>query len=314
MVTTRSFRFGINAGGSEHAAELITLACMAEELGYSVFNCSDHLNYPAAELEPMVTLATVAASTTMLEVQPLVLANGLRHPALLYKQAATLDVLSGGRFSLGIGAGWYPPDFTAPGIAFDTPAVRIGRLFEALEIFKALQTSTPVNFQGEHYTITGLTGSPQPIRSPIPVFIGGAGPVMLQQAARIADTIGLNLGLPLGFSIPETSTPFADITDMKLKWIKAGAGGRFDDLELQTTVFAGGITDGDTAALLAPLAEMIGVSIETLKDCPHVLAGTLEECVETVQRWRARWGISYVTIPGSVVREFGPLVSALRGK
>jgi hypothetical protein len=101
---------------------------------------------------------------------------------------------------------------------------------------------------------------------------------------------------------------------MKLKWIQAGAGGRFDDLELQTTVFAGGITDGDTAALLAPLAEMIGVSIETLKDCPHVLAGTLEECVETVQRWRARWGISYVTIPGSVVREFGPLVSALRGK
>jgi len=309
----RPFRFGLQVGGLVARAELLDIAAMAEASGYAALSCTDHLDHAFPQLSPMVTLATIAAVTTRLELQPLVLANDLRHPAMLAKEAATLDLLSGGRFALGIGAGWLGTDFSRTGIEFRRPGVRVSRVAETIAIFRGLQSGQPFDFRGEHYTISGLAGTPVPARMPIPVLVAGSGRSLLSLAAREADTVALNPGLPLGAGDWKRGpTPYADVTDSKLAWIRSAAGDRFDGLEIQTSVVAGGITAGDPEQLLAPVAAMLGVPASRLAGSPHVLAGTVEDCVEAVRGWRERWGISYVTFPAALAEEMVPVVKALR--
>ena len=307
------FRFGVQVGSLMDRTELLDTARMAEELGYAVFSCTDHLDNAFPQLSPMIALATVAAATSRIELQPLVLANDLRHPAVLAKEAATLDLLSEGRFALGLGAGWLAADFRNAGLDFRRPGIRVARVAEALEIVKGLLGGEAVDFRGEHYSVSGLAGTPLPKRKPVPLMVAGSGPSLLSIAARGADTVALNPGLPMGFGDwQQGPAPYADVTDRKLGWIRDAAGARFPGLELQTSVLAGGITDGDPGALLQPVASMLGVSPSQLAGSPHVLAGTVERCVETVRGWRERWGISYVTVPAALARELAPVVSALR--
>jgi probable F420-dependent oxidoreductase len=309
----RPFRFGVQVGGLMDRSELLDTAAMAEELGYAVFSCTDHLDQAFPQLSPMVALATVAAATRSIELQPLVLANDLRHPAVLAKEAATLDLLSGGRFALGIGAGWLASDFTRAGIEFRRPGARVARVAEAVAIFRGLQSGEPFDFRGEHYAVSGLAGTPGPVRTPIPVLVAGSGRSLLSLAAREADTVALNPGLPLGYGEWQRGpTPYADVTDTKLEWIRRAAGDRMDALEIQSTVLAGGITCGDPEALLAPVAAMLGVPVSKLAGSPHVLAGSVERCVETARGWRERWGISYISVPAAVARDLAPVVRALR--
>ncbi|NND68013.1 MAG: TIGR03621 family F420-dependent LLM class oxidoreductase [Halioglobus sp.] len=310
----RPFRFGVAAGAAMPGAELLSAARLAEELGYEVFSVSDHLNLPGSELAPLVTLAAVAAVTERIELQPLVLANDFRHPALLAKETATLDLISDGRCAIGLGAGWLGADFQLPGIPFDTPTVRIARLRESVQVVRGLHSGEAFTFGGEHYRIDGMTGSPLPVRNPMPLMIGGAGRYMLSVAARLADTVSLNLGLPLSAGRWQTgAAPYADVTDDKVGWVREAAGERFSQLELQATVFGGAVTDADPQEVLAPLATMLDVEPGQLQGCPHVLAGTLDECVSSVQAWRERWGISYVTVPLALAATFAPVVDALRG-
>ncbi|MDZ7782817.1 MAG: TIGR03621 family F420-dependent LLM class oxidoreductase [Halioglobus sp.] len=312
--TTKPFRFGVNVPQIDVVRELSDAAREAEDLGYEVFSCPDHLNFPNTPLEPMAALAWAGAVTATIELQPLVLANDFRYPALLAKQAATLDLLSGGRFALGLGAGWFGPDFQATDIPFHRPGVRIARLEEAIDIIRGLHRGEPFDYQGNHFTIAGMTGTPRPVREPIPLMIGASGPKMLGLATRRADTVALTLGLPIGMAKPDSPKPYAEITDRKVQWLRDAAGDQLPALEIQTTVFGGGITGGDTGPLLAPLGDMLRVPVSEFDDCPHVLAGPLEHCVETVKCWRERWGISYVTLPGQMMREMAPLVAALRGR
>ena len=295
-------------------AELLDTARMAEDLGYAVFSCTDHLDHAFPQLSPMVALAMVAAVTREIGLQPLVLANDLRHPVALAKEAATLDLLSGGRFALGLGAGWLAADFTRAGIEFHRPGTRVARVAEAIAIFRGLQSGQPFDFRGRHYTVSGLAGTPAPARTPIPVLVAGSGRALLSLAAREADTVALNPGLPLGSGDWRRGpTPYADVTDRKLDWIRNAAGSRLDTLEIQSTVLAGGVTPGDPEALLAPVAAMLGVPASKFSGSPHVLAGTVEHCVETVRGWRERWGISYITCPAAIARDLAPVVSALHG-
>lgn len=309
----RPFRFGVHVAAIPPARSLGEFAREIEDLGYAVLSCPDHLHYPDTPLEPMTLLAAAATATSTLELQPLVLANGFRHPALLAKQAATLDVISGGRFALGLGGGWYGPDFHAPGIPFPSAGQRIAALEEAVAIIRGLHEGTPFSFVGAHFRIDEMRGRPRPVRNPMPVMLGGAGRRMVSLAARIADTVALNLGLPLFKPMPGGPTPYADVTDDKLDWIRAAAGDRFPALEIQTTVAAGGITD-DPETLLQPLCMLLRVPHTDLAGSPHVLAGSVDDCVGELLRWRERWGISYVTLPGERARQFAPVVAALRGQ
>ncbi len=307
------FRFGVQVGSPMGRRELVETARMAEDLGYAAFSCTDHVDDAFPQLSPMVALATVAAVTTRIELQPMVLANDLRHPVVLAKEAATLDLLSEGRFALGLGAGWLAGDFRKAGMAFRRPGIRVARLAEAITILRGLLDDGPFDFEGEHYTVRGLELTPAPRRTPVPLLVAGSGPILLSLAARTADTVALNPGLPLDFGDwQEGATPYADVTDRKLAWIRDAAGERYANLEIQTSVIAGGITDGDPEPLLQPVATMLGVSSAQLAGCPHVLAGTVEHCIETVRGWRKRWGISYITVPAAIARELAPVVSALR--
>jgi probable F420-dependent oxidoreductase len=287
-------------------------ARIAEDLGYAVLGCSDHLD---AQLAPLLLLSAAAAVTTQLELQPLVLANDFRHPVVLAKEAATLDVLSGGRFALGLGAGWLGADFKTSGIPFHPPRVRIQRVAETVAIFKGLQREQPFSFQGEHYQVNALVGEPKPARAPIPIMLAGSGRMMLSLAARVADTVALNPGLPISAGRWQTGpTPYADITDTKLDWIKTAAGERFTRLQLQTTIFGGAISSKDPEQVLAPLATYMGTSADRLIGCPHVLAGDVDQCIDSILAWRERWGVSYISLPATLARDFAPIVAALSGK
>src|SRR5690606_9838810 len=105
--------------------------------------------------------------------------------------AATIDVLSGGRLELGLGAGWMPSDYELAGIPFDRPSTRIDRLAEAVEVVKQLMGDEPCRFRGEHYRVEGLDGTPKPLQRPHPpILIGGGGRRVLTLAAREADIVG----------------------------------------------------------------------------------------------------------------------------
>jgi alkanesulfonate monooxygenase SsuD/methylene tetrahydromethanopterin reductase-like flavin-dependent oxidoreductase (luciferase family) len=170
--------------------DIVARAQAAEAAGFTGIAFMDHLAPPLAETQPMweaMTLATiVAARTSRLKVSHLVLCDALRHPAVLARQAVTLDHASGGRFELGIGAGSVPGELQDFGVTGAAPGPRVTRLSESLEIIRALWSGRPVSFTGEHLTVDCAGQNPVPLGT-IPVVIGGTGPRMLGLVRRHAD-------------------------------------------------------------------------------------------------------------------------------
>src|SRR4051794_22892685 len=180
------FRFGVQCSSPPDitASRWRDLARKVEDLGYHRLTVSDHLD---DQLSPVAALMAAADATTTLRVGVLVLSNDYRHPAVLAKEAATLDILSEGRFELGMGAGWMTTDYERAGIPMDRPGGRIARLEEAIQVVRGLLSDGPCHFAGEHYRIDGLTGSPKPVQRPLPLLIGGGGRKVLELAGRHAD-------------------------------------------------------------------------------------------------------------------------------
>ena len=225
-----------------------------------------------------------------------------------------VDLLSDGRLELGIGAGWQSSDYERAGIGMDRPGLRIERLAEAITVLKGLFAEGPFDFAGDHYTISGLDGQPECIQKPHPPFIiAGGGRRVLSLAASEADIVGLNANMYAGV-IDQRAGPSATpaATDEKLGWIREAAGGRFDVLELQTRVHIATITD-DPESIANLMAPALGIDPEEALASPHVLAGSVGQCVETVLMWRERWGLSYIGISEDAMIEFAPVVEALAG-
>src|SRR6185503_9908470 len=176
--------------------ELTEQARKAEALGYSSFFVPDH--FIEHDLAPTVALAHIAAVTETLRVGPLVLGNDYKHPVVLAREMATLDLLSEGRLELGIGAGWMTVDYEKAGIPLDRPGVRIERLAESITVLKGLFAPGPFSFEGTHYRVRELDGAPKPVQQPVPFVIGGGGPKILALAAREADIVGINANLRSG--------------------------------------------------------------------------------------------------------------------
>lgn len=305
------FRFGVQARGPVDADGWPALARRAEELGYATLSMADHFDDAMAA---MPALAVAAAATRELRVGSLVFANDFRHPALLAKEAATLDVLSGGRFELGLGAGWQTSDYDRSGVVLDPPSVRIDRLGEAIEVVKAFFSGGPVRFEGVHYHVRDLEGTPLPVQRPHPpLLVGGGGKRILSLAGAQADIVGVNPNLAAGV-IDQRAGPSATATatERKLAWIRDAAGARFDTLELQTRVHLAMITD-DRWALAQALAPALGLDPDDALVSPHAVAGTPDECVEHLRRTRDRFGISYVTWGSEVMEEMAPVVERLAG-
>ena len=308
----KSFRFGVQVGGSQTGESLSTLARRAEELGYSTVYFPDH--FIDTEMAPMVAMAVAASATTTLNVGALVFDNDYKHPAILAKEIATIDVLSGGRTELGIGAGWMEVDYTALGLPYDRPGVRIARLDEALQVIKGCYGADAFSFSGEHYTVTEYQSIPKPAQAKVPILIGGGGPKVLRLAGREADIVGINPNLKAGAVTADAVTDsLAAMTDQKVEWIKEGAGSRFDDLELQIRYFLASITD-DRNSFAAAVAPGFGISAEEALEAGLALVGSVDEVCDLMEVRRDRWGVSYAVVGGDEMEMFAPVVERLAGK
>lgn len=308
---TRPFRFGIQCKGPADGVGWADHARKVEDLGWSVLTVADHFDEGMA---PIPAAVAAAGATTTLTVGTMVLANDYRHPVVVAKEAATVDVLSGGRFELGLGAGWTTADYEQAGLRLDRPGVRIARLSEALDVVRGLWAPGPLDFVGEHYRITGLDGLPKPVAPGGPrLVVGGGGEKLLRLAAAKADVIAINVNLAAGV-IDERAFPdgVPDATDRKLGWIREAAGSRFDDLELQSRIHLAMVTD-DRAGVLAELSPAFGLTPDEAAQTPHALIGSVDQICDQLLERRERWGISYVTLSADQLDAFAPVVARLAG-
>jgi probable F420-dependent oxidoreductase len=290
-----------------------------EDLGFSTVSVGDHISQGWV-LEPVTAMTVAAEATSRLRVLSLALANDYRHPVLLHKALATLDVFSGGRVELGIGAGWMTSDYAAAGIPMDPPGTRIERLEESLRVLEALFGRDPVDFTGRHYRIRDLDGLPKPVQRPRPpLLVGGGGRRMLSLAARVADVVGVHCALRTGVQDAAAVADLAaDRILEKVRWVQEAAesaGRRLPDLELQFSVYhcqVSGTAAPDGAPRRSSFAALIAAAPDLLADSPAVLVGDVEKCVDTLLERRERYGFSYLNLGGDV-ENVAPIVARLAG-
>jgi probable F420-dependent oxidoreductase len=312
-MTTRPFRFSIQCSSptAVDARSWRELARRCEGHGYRTLTVSDHLD---EQLGPAPALMAAADATTTLRVGAMVFCNDFRHPVALAKEAATLDVLSEGRFEFGLGAGWLRTDYDRAGITLDPPGTRIDRLAEALTVIKGLWSGEQLSFTGRHYRIDGMAGTPKPVQQPHPpVFVGGGGRRMLTVAAEHADIVGLNATMASGAvdaSIGTDAT--AEATERKLAWVRAAAGPRAAHLEIQTRVHLAMVHD-DRASIAELFAPAFGLTPAQALASPHALVGTVEELVDDLVERRERFGINVIGLPLDAMDAFAPVVAKLAG-
>jgi probable F420-dependent oxidoreductase len=267
------------------------------------------------QLAPVPALMTAANVTTNLRIGALVWDNDYKHPAVLAKELATMDVLSDGRLELGIGAGWMISDYEQMGIPYDAAKVRIDRFVEGLKVIKGAMAEGPFSFSGDHYTITDYNGTPKPIQAPCPpILIGGGGKRVLSIAAREADIVGINATMSAGVvGLHTFSTMTAEVVDEKVAIVREAAGARFNDIELNVRAFLVNITD-DAKQAASGIASMLGVEQQMVEESPFALVGPTSKLIEDLLERRERWGFSYVIVGADDVDSFAPVVAALNGK
>lgn len=304
------FRFAVQQGSASSGEQWAALACRAESLGYDVLVMPDHLGN---QLSPLAALAAAAAATTRLRIGAFVFANDYRHPLILAREAATLDLLSGGRFEMGLGAGWMRVDYARLGMTYEPASMRVDRLEEAVPLVKRLLCGETVTHTGAHYHLERASVGVTTVQRPRPPLAIGAGrPRMLRLAAREADIVGLTPGFnshgrPLFREATETATV------EKVALVRAAAGDRFERLELNLWLADAGLV-GSGNSLLGSAAAVARWAPTILYGSPYVLYGTLRSLSERLQRRRDRLGISYYTIPSRAMESMAPLVEALSGR
>ena len=267
------------------------------------------------QLAPIPALMSAADATTTLRVGALVWDNDYRHPVVLAKELATLDVLSEGRLEIGLGAGWMLSDYEQSGIAHDRPGVRIDRMVEGLEVIRRAFAAGAFDFRGQHYTISGYDGQPKPLQQPTPpVLIGGGGRRMLSVAARHADIVGINATMTAGVvSADAYHSMSAEAVDDKVAWARAQAGDRVDHLEWNIRVFLVKVTD-QPDDLIDRLSGAVSVPPEVIRASPFTLIGPVDALVEALIERRERWGLSYIIVGADDVEPIAPVVARLAGR
>lgn len=312
---TRPFRFAAQLAKppKASAAAWAEQARKVEDLGFSALLMPDHFD---DQLAPVPALMAAADATRNLRIGTLVFDNDYRHPLVLAREAATLDLLSDGRLELGLGAGWMRSDYEQSGISYDSPSVRVERFEEGLAVIKGLLSSDDAfSFSGVHYEIREHLCTPKPCQRPCPpIIIGGGGRRILSVAARHADIVSINVNLRGGTAGPEAApdaTPAS--TRRKLQWVKDAAGERFDSIELNSMVGFVMVTD-DRRSLAESLAPTFGLDPADALHVPFALIGTLEEMEEELRWRRASYGISYYSLAADAWETLAPVVAHLAGK
>lgn len=295
----RLFRFGVVAAQARSGRDWAEKARRIEDLGFATLVVPDGLQHT---LSPFPALAAAAAATRTLRVGTYVVANDYRHPVMLAKETATLDVVTDGRFELGVGAGRpaAAADLAMLGSRFESGAIRVARLSEALSIVKPLLRGETVTSHGRHYTVEKAAISPLPIQQPLPLLIAGSQKQLLTLAAREADTIAL------GVSPAATD---AEVLE-RIGWIREAAGDRLDEIEINVNLMA-------VAGQVPRYLQMtMGEAARQLADADAipVLRGTIEQMCERLHALRERFGISYVMVGEELMDVLSPVVARMAGQ
>jgi probable F420-dependent oxidoreductase len=317
MSDHRGFRF---ATGTWEITRLGVLAQArkAESLGYDVFIMTDHL---FGQLAPIPQLMMVAENIG-LRVGTYVLCNDFRHPLVMAKEAATVDVLSDGRFELALGAGYVPIEYRMAGIPFRGGATRFGRLTEAVKIASLAFAGEPFSFDGTHYQVRDYTGSPRPVQQPRPpLLLGGGGRRLLTFAAAEVDIVSI-----LPASAPDGGLRASELKlsslQEKAALVLRAAGSRSEVPEINILIFdavVGSDRRAAAASYLGGLEERLGplftvdgeVTLDDLLDSPYLAFGTPEQIAEHLIRIRENTGASYITVLPHLMDAFAPVLSRL---
>lgn len=305
----RRFRFGVMAATGDPASWR-DRARRAADLGYDILLASDHFGRRMAAMPALIA----AADAAHIRIGTLVLANDLRAPAITAAEAATADVLSRGRFELGIGSGWLEDDYRAVGMDVPTGAERVERLGEALDIIDALLRGEPVDHSGAHYqvSISPTVASCQPPR--LPLLVGGSGQRMLSLAARTADIVSITAteGIATRDRFGRGMAEAGRATAERIEWIRHAAGARFDALELNVLIHECMVTGAPQEAL-ARIAGDTGADPSEVLESPHVLVGSVGEITDRLLARREAYGLSYTVVPVGAMEEMAPVVAHLAG-
>lgn len=297
----RSLRFALQALPRGTRAEWQDLARKTEALGYSTLHTADHFGV----VDPFTPLVSAAEVTTTLRVGPLVMNNALHHPALLARQAATVDVLTDGRLELGLGTGWAQPEHDALGIPLPPPGERVDRFDEALGVIIDLLEGRPARSNGAYEVSTDSLGvscvqQPRP-----PILVGAFRPRMLAIAARRADIVQLT-GLALD---GEGGIMFGDASwegaAAQAGHVRALAGDRDPEL----SVLVQRVAVDDAAEALSATAERLGLATDVIETSPYFAYGSIDDLCDKVTRLRDEMGITYLTV--REVDAFAPVVARL---
>ncbi len=313
------------------AADWRQQARIAEALGYSAFHLADHVigpgpalsatNHPVQNVAAVPAMAVAAEATSTIRIGCRVFCIDYRNPVMLAKEAATLDMFSDGRLELGLGAGWLEGEYRAMGAQWDPAGVRLDRLEETINLVRAAFADGELNQDATHVHAVGFESVPKPTpagerkdgRSRPPIMIGGGAKRVLGIAGREADIISLNFDNSSGKLGPSgIGTSTAQLTEDKLSWIKAGAGARFSEIEIEIGAYFTAVTD-DRAAGLAKYAAAMGMPTEAVEEHPHALIGSVEFICDLLQERRQRYGISYITVSKANLEAFAPVVARLTG-
>jgi probable F420-dependent oxidoreductase len=315
------FRFAVQATNAAGAREWRDTARKVQDLGYSTLFLADHYlgpgpaqraaRTPRQDLAPIAAMATAAAVTETLRIGCRVFCVDYHVPAVLAKEAATLDLLSDGRLELGIGAGWSGVEYTAMGLEFDRPGRRISKLEEVIELIKAHFDGSELAIGGEFVNVHGYAGRPRPVQRPHPpIIIGGGGRRVLGLAAREADIVSIS-NVPFVESNDAGLSPHEEAR-RRIGYVQAAAPERFDTLEVESSPYFTEITDDQDSAL-AELASKTQIPTEVLRDHPNVLIGSPATVADVLLSRRDELGVNYVTVQQSQAEAFAPVVSRLRG-
>jgi probable F420-dependent oxidoreductase len=304
-MSTPRLCFSIQVPDAADRRAWLDKARRADDVGFYSISVPDHLGPTLPQLAPLVALAAAAAVTERLRLAVTVLDNDFRHPVMVAKETATLDVLSDGRVDLGLGAGWLEEDYTKTGVAtWDASATRVSRLFESIDLLRRLFGGEPVSFDGSYYRVSDFRSHPKPVQDPLPVMIGAQGKRMLSFAARRAQIISiLAARSPGGNSLAGFR--------QQLAWVEEAGGRQRSDLVLGIRIPSGDIAaPGESGRAAADrYAQRTGMSVEDVLDSPFAIVGDLAIIKEHLLSVYERFGISYFTISEDLAWRIAPIVS-----
>jgi probable F420-dependent oxidoreductase len=309
----------MQAAGVNDPGEWLALARCAEDTGYASFMVPDHLG----RLSTFPALMAAAGATQNIKLSTYVLNQDFRHPAVLAQEATSVQLLTGGRLELGIGAGWARREYTQTGLQYDDAAMRVSRFDEYLQVVKGLLSATePFSFDGQFFHLEDYAPLPK-YSTPPPILVGGGSPHILRISGRLADIISISTRASPDGRVDMPNVALGAV-EKKLRYIRESAGERFDQIELNMTIRDVCVAEDRRAAarqLLASwasrprmLANVEQVTEEDVLNSPHIAIGTAQQIVEQFETARERWGIAYIEVSSTDADAIAPVVEQLAGR